>query len=267
MSCSPSLVTRQPAEASSRTESSAASEPSRPAPLASVATGSTGSTESTESPESTGSLQVSHLDVPGFLPAILLTPTGSEPRPLVAAAHGAGGSPEWECEYWARLTAGRAFVLCLRGTAMGGGSFYYKSHYALRDELAAALSAARAAQPRIARGGGIYAGFSQGASMGSLMIAERAEDFPYLVLIEGFTQWDTSLARSFAKHGGRKVSFACGTQQCANKAELSARAIERASLEARAHHASGAGHTPVGEVMQLVERDLAWLVAGDARWQ
>src|SRR5687768_10364236 len=43
-------------------------------------------------------LGVVHLEVPGFLPAVLLVPAGSEPRPLVAAAHGAGGSPEWECE-------------------------------------------------------------------------------------------------------------------------------------------------------------------------
>jgi predicted esterase len=201
------------------------------------------------------------------LPAILLIPSGSEPRPLVAAAHGAGGSPEWECEYWARLTAGRAFVLCLRGTAMGGGSFYYKSHYALRDELAAALSAARTAQSRIAQGSGIYAGFSQGASFGSLMIAERGEDFPYVVLIEGFTQWNVPLARTFAKHGGRRISFVCGTQQCATKAELSARAVQRADLEARAQHATGAGHTPVGEVMHLVERDLSWLVGDDPLWR
>jgi hypothetical protein len=212
-------------------------------------------------------LGVRHLEVPGFLPAILLVPPGGESRPLVAAAHGAGGSPEWECDYWARLTTGRAFVLCLRGTAMGGGSFYYKNHHALRAELAAALSAARTAEPRIAPGGGIYAGFSQGASMGTLMIAERGTDFPYLVLIEGFTQWNVALARSFAKHGGRKVSFACGTQQCASKAELSASAIQRAELEARAHHAAGAGHTPLGEVMQLVEGDLPWLVSGDALWR
>jgi predicted esterase len=219
------------------------------------------------SAERPGALDVSHLEVPGFLPAILLIPSGSEPRPLVAAAHGAGGSPEWECEYWARLTAGRAFVLCLRGTKMGGGSFYYKSHYALRDELAAALSAARQAHSRIAKGGGIYAGFSQGASFGSLMIAERGADFPYVVLIEGFTQWNIPLARTFAKHGGRRVSFVCGTEPCATKAELSARALQRADLEARAQHATGAGHTPVGEVMQLVEGDLPWLVADDPLWR
>jgi hypothetical protein len=253
--CAPPLATRPPSEANEPLEPAAAIESSaRPEQVAG------------SSAPSVGSLQVEQLDVPRFLPAVLLVPAGNEPRPLVAAAHGAGGSPEWECEYWARLTKGRAFVLCLRGTAMGGGSFYYKNHHALRDELRAALTAARAAQPRIAQGGGIYAGFSQGASMGSLMIAERGQDFPYLVLIEGFTQWNVALARAFAKHGGRKVSFACGTQQCASKAELSASAIQRAALEARSHHAEGAGHTPLGEVMRLVEQDLPWLVAADPAW-
>jgi predicted esterase len=213
------------------------------------------------------SLAVTSLEVPGFLPAVLLVPSGDEQRPLVAAAHGAGGSPEWECEYWARLTQGRAFVLCLRGTAMGHGAFYYKNHYALRDELAAALTAARTAQPRIAPGGGIYAGFSQGASMGSLMIAERGADFPLLVLIEGFVQWNLALARKHQKSGGKKVLFACGTAQCASKAEPSVVALQRSGLEARLDHASGAGHTPLGGVLELVERDLPWLVEGAKEWE
>ena len=78
------------------------------------------------------------LDVPGFLPAVLVMPSGTAARPLVVAAHGAGGAPEWDCEYWAHLTEGQAFVLCPRGTAMGSGSFYFKQHHALGAEVQAA---------------------------------------------------------------------------------------------------------------------------------
>jgi poly(3-hydroxybutyrate) depolymerase len=217
--------------------------------------------------EMSGTSSVTSLAVPGFLPAVLLVPSGDDQYPLVAAAHGAGGSPEWECDYWDRLTRGRAFVLCLRGTAMGQGAFYYKNHYALRDELAAALTAARSAQPRIAPGSGIYAGFSQGASMGSLMIAERGKDFPLLVLIEGFQEWPLALARKYQQSGGKKVLFACGTPQCASKAERSVAALQRAGLEARLDHAAGAGHTPLGGVLELVERDLPWLLEGVKEWE
>lgn len=207
------------------------------------------------------------LDVPGFLPAVLVAPDGEGLRPLVVAAHGAGGSPDWECEYWRRLTRERAFVLCLRGTAMGGDSFYFKNHHALRDELAAATRQARARAPRIAPSSGIYAGFSQGASMGTLVVAGQAEQLPYVVLIEGFAQWDVSLGRSFARKGGKSVLFACGTTACATKAEKSLKALEQASVRARAKHAVGAGHTPVGPVQGSVEQNLAWLVAGDGLWQ
>ena len=78
--------------------------------------------------------------MPGFLPAVLVVPAGTQPRPLLVAAHGAGGAPEWDCDYWSRLIADRAFVLCPRGTAMSPGSFYFKQHYALGAEVAAATA-------------------------------------------------------------------------------------------------------------------------------
>jgi predicted esterase len=207
------------------------------------------------------------LDVPGFLPAVFFIPGGNAVRPLVVAAHGAGGSPDWECEYWRRLTHDSAFVLCLRGTAMGGDSFYFKNHYALRDELAAAIKAARARAPRIAPGSGIYAGFSQGASMGSLVVTTQAQQLPYVVLIEGFEQWNIALGRSFERKGGKGVLFACGTLQCATKADKSQLALGKTTLRARAKHAVGAGHTPVGAVQQAVTENLAWLVEGDPLWK
>jgi predicted esterase len=217
--------------------------------------------------EASSEAGLASLDVPGFLPAVFFSPAGEGVRPLVVAAHGAGGSPHWECEYWRRLTRDKAFVLCLRGTAMGGDSFYFKNHHALRDELAAAIGAARARAPRIAPGGGIYAGFSQGASMGSLVVTTQATQLPYVVLIEGFEQWNVALGRSFERKGGKGVLFACGTAPCATKADKSQLALSKTALRARAKHAVGAGHTPVGAVQQAVSENLAWLVEGDPLWK
>lgn len=206
------------------------------------------------------------LEVPGFLPASLVVPSGTDARPLVVAAHGAGGAPEWDCEYWARLTEERAFVLCPRGAAMGGGSFYFKHHHALAAEVLAAVAAARQQFPRILPTSGVYAGFSQGASMGALMIAHHAEQFPYVVLIEGFTQWNVALGRSFSSRGGQAVLFVCGTGDCASKANASALALQRVPVRARSEHANGAGHTASGAVMELVVHHLPWLLASDPAW-
>lgn len=207
------------------------------------------------------------LDVPGFLPAVLVVPPGSDARPLVVAAHGAGGAPEWECDYWSRLTLGRAFVLCLRGTRINPrAGFYFRDHHALDAELTGALASARRAFPRIAPGSGIYAGFSQGASMGALIVGKHARELPYVVLIEGFQQWNVALGRTFAERGGKAVLFACGTRECAKAADISTRALARVGPRARAEHAAGAGHTPGGQVEALVAARLGWLVRGDAAW-
>ncbi len=212
-------------------------------------------------------VEVRALAVPGFLPAILVMPSGVDARPLVVAAHGAGGAPEWECDYWTRLTRGRAFVLCLRGTRINRqAGYYFRHHHALNAELAAALPAARRVSSRIALGSGIYAGFSQGASMGSLVVGKYADQFPYVVLIEGFQQWNVALGRAFAERGGKAVLFACGSRQCTSVAEASRRALLRAGVRARTEQAPGAGHTAGGPVERLVAGNLAWLLGGDAAW-
>ncbi len=209
------------------------------------------------------------LDVPGFESAVLYTPTGSGPRPLLVAAHGAGGSPEWECEYWRRLTNGFAFLLCLRGTALGGsyGGYFFRDHRALEKELVAAERVARSNEPRIALGSAVYAGFSQGASMASAMIAQHAGEFPFLVLIEGFELWNVPRARTFARAGGRRILFACGSKECAKVAEASVRWLGVAGVEAKLEYASGTGHSPLGEVMTRIASSLPWLLGGNECWR
>jgi len=228
-----------------------------------VATGPIASARRSEAPS------VIALQVPGFLPAVLMVPAvaETETRPLLVAAHGAGGSPEWECDYWSRLVHDYPFILCLRGARMGEGMFYYPNHHALAAELDAAVAATRARFANVADTAGLYAGFSQGASMGSLMIAERAAAFPFVVLIEGFTQWNIPLGRAFAKRGGQAVLFACGTRDCSSKASASASALEQAGVRARAETAPGVGHTPLGGVQERVSANVPWLLQGDSLWQ
>jgi predicted esterase len=213
-------------------------------------------------PTASGRGETRAIEVPGFLPALLFVPAGKEARPLVVAAHGAGGSPEWECEYWSRLLERRSFVLCLRGTSMGkAGGYYYKNEHALAAELVAAERALRASEPRVAEGGGMYAGFSQGASFGSAVIARHGASFPRLALIEGFERWNIPRARAFAKAGGQRVLFACGTKECNAAASESARWLQKSGVEARVEFAVGAGHTPLDSVQERVQAALPWLLA------
>jgi predicted esterase len=208
------------------------------------------------------------LVVPGFESAVLYVPVGDRVRPLLVAAHGAGGSPEWECDYWRRLIGERAFLLCLRGTPLGAnGGFFFRDQHALEKELLSAERAARASEPRIASGAGVYAGFSQGSSMGSAIIAPHGATFPYLVLIEGFELWNVPRARSFARAGGKRVLFACGSKECAKVAAASVRWLKAAGVEAKLEYGKGTGHSPLGEVLARIESSLPWLLSGDEWWR
>ena len=207
------------------------------------------------------------LEVPEFQPALLYSPGGNERRPLLIATHGAGGSPDWDCAYWTRLTAGSVFVLCLTGTPLGSyPGFYYRDHLALERELNAAEAVARAVEPRILPDSGVYAGFSQGSTMGTSMIGKHGAAFPYLVLIEGFQLWNIPAARAYARAGGKRVLIACGSKECAKVGKDSVRYLEAGGVSARLEFAPGAGHTPTGAVQARVEAALPWLLQGDALW-
>lgn len=208
--------------------------------------------------------QTRPLLVRGHLPAVLFLPPGEEPSPLLVASHGAGGIPEAECDYWRRLTRDRTIVVCPRGVPLRADSpsgFFYKTHLDLEREVTAVVEAVRQELgPRVAPEGGTYAGFSQGAIMGAAMIPAHAEQFPYLVLIEGgYEYWSLRKARTFATQGGKRVVFSCGTRWCADKSKQPATWLREAGVEVRIESAPETGHTPGGAVMEQTRSALPWL--------
>jgi predicted esterase len=211
------------------------------------------------------------LMISNFLPAVVFAPDSPGPHPLVVAAHGAGGVPEWECDYWRRLTQGRAFLLCLRGERTNNlrpSGYYYRTHLALEEELVAAMAAFERRFPQAPSGAALYAGFSQGAIMGAPMIVAHGREFPYLALLEGgYEYWSLAKARHFAAAGGKRVLFVCGTQWCADKSKMPAEWLQQANVAVRIEYAAGAGHTPSGEVMARTRDALPWLTAGDPVWE
>lgn len=205
------------------------------------------------------------LAVSGFEGAFAVVPAGADPKPLLVVAHGAGGDSEWQCERWGELARGRWFVLCPTGVALRrgeAGSYYYPDHFALEREVTALVSAARSRYgARIAREHGVYAGYSQGATMGALMVVEHGAEFPHLLLIEGgSSDWTFKRAQRYRSTGGRSVYIVCGTPSCARHAKASVATLERAGLRAVTEHAEGGGHTELGPVGYHAERLLESLV-------
>lgn len=202
------------------------------------------------------SLTLTLNDVP---PSLLTLPAGAVRVPLVVSAHGAGGSPEWDCEWLTHLTDGHTALLCLRGLPLGRGqvAFYYPEHHSLGRWLDASLAKTRTDHAERLDGTFIYVGYSQGATMGALALQTHPTPIPHVILVEGGLEgWSQRRASQFRNHGGRSVTFVCGTRSCDAKARKLQSLLRRVGLEVQVHHAVGAGHTSLGEVSDFVRKRL-----------
>ncbi|HEX3773893.1 MAG TPA: hypothetical protein VHV51_05475 [Polyangiaceae bacterium] len=212
------------------------------------------------------------LEVPEFLPAVVRFPKEPGKAPVLVVAHGAGGTPEAHCDLWQRISRGKAILLCIRGRArspLPEDGDYYPDHPTLERETFAALAALRARfADRIADGPVFYAGFSQGATMGALMLVEHADEVTRLVLVEGgFSDWNVARARAFRAHGGERVLFVCGRKECAEPAENAAHWFKDAGVAAQVEYVRGAGHSHDARVEARIAALYPWLTEGDPRWQ
>jgi len=208
------------------------------------------------------------LSVPGFEDAFVSFP--SRPHaPLLVAAHGAGNTPDELCETLRALLGDRGVILCPAGPKMDvrAEGRYFPDHFALERIVLSTLAVLENAYPNaVDTKQAVYAGYSQGATMGALMIVAHGDLFPRLLLIEGGTHdWSFARASEFRSGGARRVLFCCGTRSCAEHAETSARVLTSAGVEARAAF-SAAGHTYKGPVADSVRANFDWLVRDDPRW-
>jgi predicted esterase len=198
----------------------------------------------------------------GELPDALVWKPANARRetPLYVVAHGAGGTPEWHSAWLVRLKPD-AWVLGLRGKRIYRGveGFYYPEHYTLERLFEAAVAALAEERPITRARPATYVAFSQGATMGALMLPEHAAQVPRLMLIEGGYAWTAKQAAQFQQSGGLRVYFACGTDGCCRRATHSVQLLREAAVEAEVGCAPGAGHRPDGPVGVFVERGLSWL--------
>ena len=216
------------------------------------------------------------LDVPDHSPAVVwVPPPGNRPQPLVVAAHGAGGRPEWHCDFWSRIVEDRGFVLCPRGRRIDRGvphdrsSYYFPDHFWLERVVSAAMDALGFRfTGRVDVSDAVYAGYSQGAIMGALIVAPDPARFPRAVFVEGGgAEWNVPIGSKYLAGGGQGVAFVCGVSACDAAARRALQHLDRAGLPARRAYAPGAGHTYLGPVEPLVAAAFEWLVAADPRWR
>lgn len=209
----------------------------------------------------------SELAVEGYEPAVLWY---QKSAPLWVISHGAGGHAEWHCEHFHRLLAGRATLLCPRGKQRfshhPSAGYYYPDHWALQREVLAAIakyeSMVGPTRPYL------YAGYSQGATMGALAFANAGGIFDRLLLVEGgYADWSPMLVRQYQQSGGKAMLWICGTGACNRQARAAAQRFKGSPVETRVHLADGAGHRPDGAVGQATSQNLPFLLQMDARWQ
>jgi hypothetical protein len=234
------------------------------------------------------------LEVPGFGAAVVSLPMGAtSPRPLLVATHGAEDLPEEHCALWRSVVGDAGFVLCPRGAlvsayvAPADRRYFYPNHEALGENVRHAVVALRerfAGYVDLARP--MYAGFSQGATMGSLFLSrtpsfargasrgaevkssEEEIAFTRAILVEGgFEEWDLRASRAFAHAGGDRVAFACGRAKCLEGAQKCATFLRQAAVETLVVSAAGAGHTYGGAVAREVAKAFRWIAEDDPRWR
>ena len=218
------------------------------------------------------------LDVPGFQPAVVSLPRAtSGRRPLLVAAHGAWDRPEPHCQLWRRVTNAHGFILCPRGqrthrhTPPEHAAYFYPDHYALAREVLAAIQALSDRYPeQVDPSAAVWAGFSQGAIHGALVVVLHPKQFPRAALVEGgngfFNEWSRFAARKYARGGGERVLFGCGSPYCVRTAQRCAGYLKPTGVEALVAHAHGAGHSYGPTMQEQLREHFAWLVAGDPRW-
>jgi hypothetical protein len=244
-----------------------------PAPVASSPAASASAAVAAPPPRE----HVEALEVPGFPPAVVVTPSHDRPAPVVIVAHGAGGRPEPHCDRYRQLVKGRAFILCTRGRASNKHlpeperGYFYDGHPELGKEVRLALAAlgdrygARVDLQRT-----LYGGYSQGATMGILYLqqggAPETKVAGVLLVEGGAAEWTVGVAKKLASEGVRKVAIVCGQVKCARAANTSRPWLEKGGLAVRVSYAQAGGHTYGGDVAPLVEAAFAWLIEGDERF-
>lgn len=222
------------------------------------------------------------LAVSGFGAAEVAVPLGAkDSRPIVIALHGEDGDPAALCDAW-RMASSYGFVLCPRGVprrAADGGppGFGFDGVPAAEHELRAALHALRARfKDYLSPDAVVLGGFGRGADIAVQISRQEPSYFARLVLVQGGAGgWSSGVATIYARGGGKRVLFACGSERCSKDARAAVVLSERANLAARlvpqeldaSPFAAIAGARFNTTAAHLLAQSWRWLVDDDPAWR
>jgi pimeloyl-ACP methyl ester carboxylesterase len=214
------------------------------------------------------------LSVPGFPDAVVSLPVdASAVQPVLVVLHGMDGRPDVQCDVWRTITRARGFIVCPRGVYDPEHSPPDDARYTLpygdilRRHVAAALEALRTRFGEIVDvERPLLAGFSLGATEAATLALSEPEVFPRIAILEGGVDgWVGTVPGSFAKGGGIRVLFGCGSSWCTPTARAAAARLSTEGVESRVAWAD-VGHRNAPELIEAIQRELQWFVEGDDRW-
>lgn len=221
------------------------------------------------------------LPVTGFGAAEVAVPTGAQDsRPVVIALHGDVGDPAGICDAW-RMASSYGFVLCPRGTPrkVADGAppaFGFDDASSTERELRAALHALRERyKDYISPGPVVLGGFARGADIAAQISRQEPKYFARLALVQGGAAgWSSGVATIFARGGGQRVLFACGSEACVKDARNAALLTERAGVKARLvpEQLDASPFTAIAAprfgvpAAHLLAQAWGWLAEGDPSW-
>jgi len=207
---------------------------------------------------------------PDYSPTLVDYPKGPGPWPVMFVAHGAGGSAREVLDYFKRLLADRYVIVAVAGTPLSRaepqGGHYYKNHLELEKEVLSVAkrltNESQLGPAALSKPPWIYAGYSQGATMGALFLINHAQWFDRLILIEGGIEgWNLARSRRYKEGGGLRLLWLCGTPGCATGATKARDVALQVGLEAQAETLVGAGHVYWGPVGKQLAALLPWVVS------
>jgi hypothetical protein len=190
------------------------------------------------------------------------------PRPIVLAVHGAEDRADWACSEWRATTGGFPWVVCPQGVPLRSG-YAWSSAKAIATQGFEARDAVRARfAAYVASGPLLYGGFSQGASLASLVVAAHPGEFDRVVMVEaGHTPLSAPGVIYGLKKGGiARAVLSCSTRGCAAFSTELVGAAKQSSFDLLTNDAGLRGHVFDGVVIKSLGETMLRLVAGDARY-
>jgi hypothetical protein len=200
---------------------------------------------------------------------VVTIPVGArEPRPVLVGVHGAQDRPDWACAQWQATVASWAFVVCPKGVPWRRNNAW-GSPTVLAERADRALVALRERYGKyVADGPATYAGFSQGGTLASKVVALRPGTYDTAILVEvGHTRLDARTAvAGLAKGHVSRLIVSCATTRCLGLAKrMQGAAGEGLGLMIN-DGGIGRGHFFDELMFRTLGRTIARSTAGDARW-